>query len=529
MGSKTTAISIFIITILFWMFMPLSSVMAARKYSKTDSLFLQANRLYLVNADSAIRLYNEAYTQYENRGNKRGEMKCLSRLSMLYDDKGNTDTALALSYRAVSIGLDNGYDTILAESYLRLGNLYKEKQDYEHAKSFYDKTVTIGLPNTTNGAWASIGILYSNIEEYDSAFIFLTKSYKYYLSQDTTLIPVLYNISSVTGSLGINSFDRNRPKEGLKYIEESLRISRKIGNQQNIISNLLNLSIAYDMLTLYSNSEKVLNEALSIADSIQNSKLKSRVYLLKSDHYYEIADYKQAYNFLKRYHSLKDSLNKKDYRDLLHKKEMKYANRINKIKLKKLQLEKEHAKLKFTVIIAFTGILFFLITFFLYRKVKIRTAEKKKLEHNSKKLNLRLRNAQQRLLNMEGHLEAQNAEIMKKQKQAKALDEAKMKEVVSELENRKILLTEDWEQYKDIFNLLHPEFLKGIITDFPNLTEGDKRQLIMLKLGYNRKKASSILGISSDSVKRAQQRLANKLKLKDIRELAAFVARHKPD
>ncbi len=523
MDSKTTAFSL-IIAMLFWMFMPLNSVMAVSIYSKTDSLFHQANRLYLVNADSAIRLYNKAYTQYRNRDNKRGEMKCLSRLSMLYDDKGNADTALVLSYQAVSIGLDNGYDSILAETYLRLGNLYKEKQDYENAKSFYNKTISFGLPNTTNGAWASFGILYSNIEEYDSAFIFLTKSYKYYLNQDTTLISVLYNISSVTGSLGINSYDRNCPKEGLKYFKESLRISRKIGNQQNIISNLLNLSIAYDMLNMYSNTEKVLDEAFNIADSIQNPKLKSRVYLLKSDHYYEIKDYKKAYNYLDRYHSLKDSLNKEGYRELLHKNEMKYAEQINKIKFNKLQLEKEHAKLKFTIIFVLSGIVFFLIIFVLYRKVKIRTTEKKKLEQKSRKLNLRLKDATQRLLEMESHLESQNAEIVEWQKQSKALDKDKMKEVVRKLENQKILLTEDWEQYKDIFNLLHPKFLNGIINDFPKLTEGDKRQLIMLKLGYNRKKASSILGISPDSVKRAQQRLANKLKLKDIRELAAFVA-----
>ncbi len=524
MYSKTNSLSIFIVTIIFWMFMPLDSVMAAGINSKIDSLFRQANRLYLVNSDSAIRLYNEAYKQYKTRGDNKGEMKCLSRLSVLYDDKGNNDTALILSYRAVSIGLDNGYDTILAETYLRLGHLYKEKQDYENAKSFYKKTISFGFPNTANGALASLGILYSNIEEYDSAYIFLTKSYKYFLHQDTTLISVLYNISSVTGSLGINSFDRNRPKDGLKYLQESLRISRKIGNQQNIFSNLLNLSIAYDMLNMYSNSEKVLDEAFSIADSVQNFKLKSRVYLLKSDHYYEIEDYKQAYDYLEKYHSLKDSLNKEGYRELLHKKELKYAEQINDIKLKKVQLEKEHAKLKFTVIFVLVGFLFFIITLFLYRKVKIRTAEKMKLEHKSKKLNLRLKDATQRLLEMEGRLEAQNAEIVEWQKQSKAFDMDKMKEVVSELESRKILLTEDWEQYKDIFNLLHPEFLEKIIKDFPSLTEGDKRQLIMLKLGYNRKKASSILGISPDSVKRAQQRLAKKLKLKDIRELAAIVA-----
>jgi len=45
----------------------------------------------------------------------------------------------------------------------------------------------------------------------------------------------------------------------------------------------------------------------------------------------------------------------------------------------------------------------------------------------------------------------------------------------------------------------------------------------MLKLNYSRKKAAFILGISPDSVKKAQQRLSAKLGLRDITELQAFI------
>lgn len=489
-----------------------------------DSVFQQANRLYLLNSDSAILLFTKAYHQYSAMDYKKYEMVCLSRLANLYDDKGNIDTALVLSYKAVSIGLENGYDTVLAETYLRIGNLYKAAHDYNQARAFYYKVIELNMPNTSNGAWASLGILYSNIEEYDSAYFFLNKSYKFFQSLDTSLVTVLYNISSIAGSLGINSFDRGRPKEGLAYILESLRISRKIGNQSNIVSNLLNLSIAYDMQKMYNNSEEVLKEAYDIVDSIQNPRLRSRVFLLMSDHYYEVGNYKQAYDYLNKYHVLNDRLSKVDYENSLHKNELKYLKQINRIELKEVELKKERAQLQFILVFGASVLVFIFITFILFRKVKIRTKEKKKLEIESKDLDLRLKLANKRLLEMEHRIENQSIEIYRKQEQSLELGKHNMEEVALELENRKIILGEDWETYREIFNVLHPEFLKRIIKEFSNLTEGDKRQLIMLKLEYNRNKSASILGISRESVKRAQQRLANKLKLKDIRELARFVS-----
>ena len=488
-----------------------------------DSLLKIAIKYSVSNNDSAVLLFNKAYSEYQLLNNKQGEMKCLTRLATLFDDNGNMDTALVLSYRAISIGLENNYDTILAETYLRLGNFYKEIKDYETAKGFYYKTIDLKLPTTTNGAWGALGILYSNVEEYDSAKYYLSESYQYFRQLDTTSVSTLFNISSIIGSLGINCFDMGKPAEGLKYFEESLRIARKIGNQPNIVSNLLNLSIAYDMEKQYDKSEEVLKEALDISKSIKNMKLQSRVHLLQSDHYYEIENYKLAYEYLEEYHSIKDSLGFVDYKNSLHKNEMKYLKQIQSIELKKVELEKDRAKLWFIIEFGALGLAFLLITFFLYRKIKIRNREKRKLEQKSISLDSELKGANKRLLAMEQRLEDQSKEIAEKQKQSKYLEDAKLNAAIIELENKKILLTEDWEKYKEVFNILHPHFLNEKIEKHPKLTEGDKRQLIMLKLNYSRKKAAFILGISPDSVKKAQQRLSAKLGLRDITELQAFI------
>jgi DNA-binding CsgD family transcriptional regulator len=156
----------------------------------------------------------------------------------------------------------------------------------------------------------------------------------------------------------------------------------------------------------------------------------------------------------------------------------------------------------------------------------VKTEEKKLLEKKSKSLGVSLKEETTRLAKMDRHLEEQNRLIIKLQQDTLNLDSNDMLAIEKELESQKILLNEDWEKYVETFSILHSEFLPNIVDEFNNLTEGDKRQLIMIKLGYERKKSALILGISPDSVKRAQQRLARKLILKDVTEIKGFVTRY---
>ena len=488
-----------------------------------DSFFLLGNYYFIDNQDSSRIAYSRALEYYVSQNNMRKQMLCFSRLSALYDNLGNTDTALVLAYRAVSIGVSNGYDTTLAETYLRLGVMYKEIGEFEKSKEFFYKVIDKGFPNTMNGAWGGLGILYSNIEEYDSARFYIEKSIQYFEAQNANSHVVLFNLASLYGSMGINCFDMDKPMEGLRYFEKSLQISRQIGNQTNIVSNLLNLSIAYDMSGLSSKSEGVLEEAFEIADSLGNQKLKTRVFLLMSDHYYEIKDFELAYNYLNRYHLLKDSLRKLDYQKSLHKSELNYLQQIQEIDLERVELEKEKNQLRFIIIIGVSSLLFIFITLYLFRKVNVRTKEKKKFERKSKHLGKRLEEAIKQLQDFDQKLEKQNSLILQLQEDSEDPENEDRKEIIKELENRKIILNEDWVKYMETFNILHPKFMKGVLQNHSNLTEGDKRQLIMIKLEYSRKKTALILGISPDSVKRAQQRLSRKLNLKDITELKSFV------
>ncbi len=511
---------------LVFMLSPMVNLAGSTHVYSGDSLLRMANSYSLSNYDSAIYFYNQLLDM-EGISPKQ-KMECLSDLSMMLDNKGNVDTAIVLVYQAIEIGLKYSLDTLLAKSYLRLGNYYKELGDNENAKEFYYKTIEKNLSVTTNGAWGALGILYSNINKPDSARMFLEKSLQYFKSKDTTQQKVLYNISSLSGQIGIICFDTGKELEGMRYFKESLRISRKIEDSKNTILNLLNLSIAYDIIREPDKAEEVLSEALSMTDSLGYDRLRSRTYLLFSDHFSEIGDYRQAYEYLLIHHDLNDSLDKAAYKNSMHKKEVEFLKELQKKEMEQVQLEKEKERLFLLLTFGGAGLVFILISVFLYRKIKKGNEERKKLEEQSSRLSSNLDDARKKLSKLNEHLKEQNTLIARLQKELEEKQdesEERKSDLEGELENRKILRNDDWQQYMEVFELLYPDFMNRILAEYPELSEGDKRQLIMLKLKYDRKKSAEILGISPDSIKRARQRLSKKLGLKDVTELGEFVER----
>ena len=479
--------------------------------SMADSTVKVSELYYFTDNDTAMFFLDSALKLYVGINDKKGQMMCLSKLSVLHHNKGRVDTAFALAYKAVEIGEKLNYDTLLAETYIRLGNIYSSIGKYKKARVFYNKTIIINLPNTIHGAFGALGDLYMQNGDLDSARYYLNRSLEYYKSRDTLSVRVLYNLSSLYGTLGIVSFEENKPQEGLWNFKESMRLSKKIGNEFNIITSLLNLSIAYDIVGQPGKSEGVLMNALQMTDTLGFDKLRLKVYKLLSEHYIEREEYKPAYNYSAIYHSLKDSLDKDNNDRKIYEKELEYISRIQEEELKTLAAEKEKNRIIYFFIIAALSFLFILLTIFLYRKVHLKTKEKKRLEDESKLLTSNIDRAKNNISNLNQHLSEQNKLIVKLENEITNCKSSNLDNGIKDLAKMKILHNEDWEEYMKVFQSLHPNFFAVIESKYSQLTEGEKRQIIMIKLNYSRKKSAQILGISPESVKRARQRLSKKL------------------
>jgi DNA-binding CsgD family transcriptional regulator len=90
------------------------------------------------------------------------------------------------------------------------------------------------------------------------------------------------------------------------------------------------------------------------------------------------------------------------------------------------------------------------------------------------------------------------------------------------LRTMKILRDEDWVYYKTLFSEVYSSFYNKMMS-IPDLSEGDRRQVLLLKMGYTHKMSADVLGISTEGIKRARQRLARKLNLLDASKLEEYI------
>ena len=69
----------------------------------------------------------------------------------------------------------------------------------------------------------------------------------------------------------------------------------------------------------------------------------------------------------------------------------------------------------------------------------------------------------------------------------------------------------------------HNEFLSRLVSRFPNLTNQEKRLLVLLRIGLSTKEIAPVLNISTKSVENGRHRLRKKLNLKKEENLTQFV------
>ena len=105
----------------------------------------------------------------------------------------------------------------------------------------------------------------------------------------------------------------------------------------------------------------------------------------------------------------------------------------------------------------------------------------------------------------------------------KSDDLGKLDEKKEELRNLKILTEDDWVKFKSIFKDVYSEQTLKIDHLSPNLSEGDKRQLMLIKLGFSINQSAEILGVGYRAIQKARQRLAQKLNLKSSKDISNII------
>ncbi len=94
-------------------------------------------------------------------------------------------------------------------------------------------------------------------------------------------------------------------------------------------------------------------------------------------------------------------------------------------------------------------------------------------------------------------------------------DEEKIKHN-EKLKQMKILTTEDWLKFQKLFNSVYPKMTSSLIENKIELSEGERRILMLYKMNFHKVQMSEVLGISPESVRKAIYRLKKKIEPQEL-------------
>ncbi len=176
-----------------------------------------------------------------------------------------------------------------AQIHNRLGTIYTTMGSQERLALFH---LTKALSISQSIPWTfGIATACNNLGNIYRDWGYFTKAHEYYTASLTNYESINDSVSMayVYKNLGILCEDRNWEEKSLRYHFTAYDIRRKIGNDREILSSLVNIGTAYNKFKKFKESLPYLRQADSLANLLQ-SEMQTEVKLELGDSYSGIRD-----------------------------------------------------------------------------------------------------------------------------------------------------------------------------------------------------------------------------------------------
>lgn len=492
---------------------------------KAEALFNLSNYYYAINTDSTLYYVEKALAEYAEINDEKGKVRCYGMLADIYSDYGMYDTAIVMAYKVIEWGEPrNDPRTFIA--YLELGNIYSKTKQIEKAKVFYLKAISGNYLPARRAAFANLGLVFLTDKEYDSALFYFEGGLQEYYHTDTSLHINKVNIASILLNIASVEYGKGEFENGIKLLFRCLEISREIDYKLLTAEIYLKLGNGYRFLNQDDISLAYYLKAKSIADSLNIYPIREAVYKKLSDYYHQNRKYDTAYYYLSAYNEVHDSLMQQTLRSSVSEMEINYAIKEKTTKIELLSKEKKILMgLAVSIIVGILFIAFIIVLLLNRHRVKLQNA-RDMAETRAEMEKTKLDKSKQEMKRIVAGLKEKSAFIGELEKEIHKLsiisEEKQFEEKIAKLRETRILTNDDWEEYFRVFSEIYPSFFSKE-KDFYDLSTGDKRQLVFLKLGLTQIQTAHLMGISPEGVKRARQRLSKKIGVNDTKELKGHI------
>lgn len=546
---------------------------------RIDALNDLASYLLTIDPFESDSLLKTSLNLIEKKGYQHGKVKAWLIQATMFSQQRRLPQADSVLLLAIPLAVDLNDLKSISMAQLTLGVLNSRKGQYAEAleNHIYGKKIAneLGELDLELSHLLNIGSLKQLVNDLDGAEEYLMEALEISESNQfsfrsgqvyVNLAVVAYKQNDLKQSIGYNKkaldlFRKENDKsqaaiclnnlgfaynllgeddKAISYYDEAMKLSNEVNDKFGVATILLNQARILKSNKQYNKASSKALEALVVADEIKDKFSKSRVRLFLAELFEETGKAALALDNFKAYKALEDSLARKANLDKIAEltAEFELERREKELLLSRQQLRLLNAR-QLQLIVLVLLLIIIMVTVVIVYKSKVKRARVNELLAESQakneelireQLSGELKKREEELKSYAGEFSRQNGLLNGLRNEVEELKTSNEQELgkqlikkLSEQVQRRPVDYLSWKEFRLKFDEVHPEFMPGLVEQFPQLTAYERDFSSLIKINLSNKEVAQILNISHDSAKKSIQRIYRKLSFSSAEEFRAFI------
>lgn len=272
------------------------------KVTTLNKLFIAT---YYTDPMRAFGFVTEALATSREVKDEKGEAYSHSNLGIFFLDRANYASSLEQFLEALEIRERRKDSSGLADIYTNLGMLYQFQNLFPKAIEYYYKSlsldVRLGDSITIGYTCNNLGNAFMAYDNLDSAQKYLELALIYKASDE-------FSLPSTLDNLGMLFIKQGKPKDAEEYFSRALKIRKESDNLMGIAESMMRLAELELNRGGFAQAIHYGKKGYEIATQVNNPEMLPEASYLIAQAFHKSGKPSEAYLWLERYISLKDSL-----------------------------------------------------------------------------------------------------------------------------------------------------------------------------------------------------------------------------
>ncbi|MGM0650529.1 MAG: tetratricopeptide repeat protein [Bacteroidota bacterium] len=482
------------------------------KGKQAVDLYKEAEAFYKTAPDtlSLARLYINMAAVLMNLEDNENALKYLESAKILLNKRDSYFEKGVVYENIAHVNADFGFER------KNLQNLFKALENY---KKLEDK-------NHVAGVYAEMGVTYKNLNEYDSAMIYLNNAEQ--LAMDINnhyvLAQTLMNKGNLLDILGDNEDAKNCYKQ-------SLEICKNHNIEYGVYLNYINMAEILIGTKEYKKANQLLQDALQICVDRgfgQKQVVYENLFIVSR----AMNNFEDAVEYSQKIMDIKDSVYNAQLNSKVLEIQERYESEKMKTKLYKLQNREQRQELNKIYFIGIFVIVILILLFaiyFIFSKWRSDKQNAMLAIKEKEKANMQLESQKQELLSKSHYINKMEAfynKLVNKIKKIQSKDRNDQKTWYNEI-MRFIKINGNFNDTKNDFNKklydVNYKLVEALKNEYSDLTQAELKICIFLYLGMTTKEIADATNRSTRTVSNLRYRIRKKMHIDGQTELSGYI------